>query len=222
MAVAADLEGTLTTGQTWRALGAYLVAHDRGGAYRRTFARNLPAALLARRGRVSMEAFRERWLLELLGLFAGQTVDAFAEVAAWAVEHVLWPERRPEVVAALRVHEAAGERLVLASGAFQPVVEAFARHVERETGSTALTAIGTPVEVRDGRLAGGFAGPLNVGDAKARRVHEALGRERLYAAYGDSGDDVPMLLLSDRPVAVYPDGVLRRTASDLGWSVFEP
>ena len=222
MAVAADLEGTLTTGQTWRALGAYLVAHDRGGAYRRTFARNLPAALLARRGWTSMEAFRERWLLELLGLFAGQTVDAFAAAAAWAVERVLWPERRHEVVAALRVHQAAGERLVLASGAFQPVVEAFAQRLQRETGSATLTAIGTPLAVRDGRLAGSFDGPLNVGDAKARRLHERVGDERLYAAYGDSADDVPMLLLSDRPVAVYPDSVLRRTASDLGWSVLEP
>lgn len=216
------MEGTLTTGETWRALGAYLVAHDRGGAYRRTFARNLPSALLARGGWTSMEAFRERWLLELLGLFAGQTSGAFAAAAAWAVERVLWPHRRPEVVAALRVHQAAGERLVLASGAFQPVVEAFARRLERETGSGSLAAIGTPLGVRDGRLAGSFDGPLNVGEVKARRLHEALGSERLYAAYGDSGDDVPMLLLSDRPVAVYPDGVLRRTASDLGWSVFEP
>ncbi|MEJ2289797.1 MAG: HAD-IB family phosphatase [Deinococcales bacterium] len=222
MAVAADLEGTLTTGQTWRALGAYLVAQGRGGAYRRTFARNLPAALLARSGWTSMEAFRERWLHELLGLFAGQAIDAFTAAASWAVDHVLWPERRPEVVAALRVHQAAGERLVLASGAFQPVVEAFARRLQVETGSADLTAIGTPLTVTNGRLAGGFDGPLNVGDAKARRLHEALGSERLYAAYGDSGDDVPMLLLSDRPVAVYPDGTLRRTASDLGWSVFEP
>ena len=222
MAVASDLEGTLTTGQTWRALGAYLVAHGRAGPYRRTFARNLPSALLARSGLVPIEPIRERWMLSLLDLFSGDRADAFAEAAAWVVENVLWPLRRPEVVAALRVHQAAGERLVLASGAFQPVVEAFARRLHHDPSSPAPLAIGSPVALRDDRLSGGLDGALNVGDAKARRLHEVLGSERLYAAYGDSGDDVPMLLLSDRPVAVYPDRVLRRTASDLGWSVFEP
>ncbi len=222
MAVATDLEGTLTTGQTWRALGAYLVAHGRGGAYRRMFAQNLPSALMARSGMLPVEVVRERWMVGLLNLFRGDAAESFAEASSWVVENVLWPQRRPEVVAALRVHQAAGERLVLASGAFQPVLEAFARRLPQEVGTPAPMAIGSPVAVREGRLAGGLDGPLNVGDAKARRLHEALGSERLYAAYGDSGDDVPMLLLSDRPVAVYPDRVLRRTASDLGWSVFEP
>lgn len=222
VAVATDLEGTLTTGQTWRALGAYLVAHGRAAAYRGMFARNLPSALMARSGLLPLEVVRERWMLGLLSLFRGDAAESFEEASAWAVEHVLWPQRRPEVVAALRVHQAAGERLVLASGAFQPVAEAFARRLPQHARTPAPTAIGSPVAVRDGRLAGGLDGPLNVGDAKARRLHEALGDERLYAAYGDSGDDVPMLLLSDRPVAVYPDRVLRRTASDLGWSVFEP
>lgn len=222
MAVATDLEGTLTTGQTWKALAAYLSAHGRGRAYRRTFVRNLGRATLVRSGLVPMEAFRERWLLALLGLFRGDACDAFAEAAEWAVERVLWPQRRPEVVAALRVHQAAGERPLLVSGAFQPVVEAFARRLEREWAEPVAGAIGTPLSVRQGRLDGGFDGPLNVGEAKARRLHDALGSERLYAAYGDSGDDVPMLMLSDRPVAVYPDRALRRTAADLGWSVFEP
>ncbi len=222
MAVATDLEGTLTTAQTWRALGAYLVAHGRGRAYRRMFARNLPWALMARSGILPIEVVRERWMLGLLNLFRGDAAESFAEASSWVVEHHLWPQRRPEVVAALRVHQAAGERLVLASGAFQPVVEAFARRLPQEIRTPAPIAIGSPVAVREGRLDGGLDGPLNVGDAKARRLHEALGSERLYAAYGDSGDDVPMLLLSDRPVAVYPDRVLRRTASDLGWSVFEP
>ncbi len=222
MAVAADLEGTLTTGQTWRALGAYLVSHGRGGAYRGMFLRNLPGALLARSGVIALEPFRERWLERMVALFAGTPVEEFEEVAAWVVDEVLWPQRRPEVVAAMRVHQAAGEQVVLVSGAFQPVVEAFARRLQRETGSDLPLALGTPLRSHDGRLEGGLAAPLNIGERKARRLHDTLGDERLYAAYGDSGDDVPMLLLSDRPVAVYPDAVLRRTAGDLGWSVFEP
>lgn len=222
MAVAADLEGTLTTGQSWRALGAYLQAHGRAGAYRSMVVRNAPPALLARAGVVPIERMRERWMTRLVGLFAGVPLEDFEVAAAWAVEKVLWPRRRLEVVAAMRVHQAAGEQVVLASGAFQPVVEAFALRLQQEMGSMAPVAVGTPLAVRDGRLVGALGGPLNVGEQKARRLHDALGSQRLYAAYGDSSDDVPMLLLSDRPVAVYPDGVLRKTATDLGWSVFEP
>ncbi len=222
MAVASDLEGTLTTGESWRALGAYLSAHGAGLRYRAAFARRLPDGAAARLGLRSTDGFRERWLIDLLGLFRGATREAFREVAAWVVDEELWPRRRQEVLAALRVHQAAGEPLVVSSGAFQPIVEAFAMRMMRETSPGPVSALGSPIEFVSGMLTGCLAGPLNVGDAKARRLHDALGRERLYAAYGDSAADVPMLLTSDRPVAVYPDRVLRRTASQLGWTVFEP
>lgn len=222
VAVAADLEGTLTTGRTWRGLGRYLVLHGRGPAYRTMVLRNLPAVVAARLARARGARTREQWLRQLLALFAETPAEAFDEAAEWVVDEVLWPARRREVVAALRVHQAAGERLVVASGAFEPVVEAFVRRLRRETGAAPMAALGTRVAVQGGRLVGAVQGPINVGDAKARRLHEALGSERLYAAYGDSADDVPMLMMSDRPVAVYPDAVLRGTASELGWSVFEP
>ncbi len=203
-------------------MGAWLLEHGRGGAYRRAFVRRLPEGLAARFGPASDQRFGELWMTDLARLFAGVGLDEFRDLALQVVEAHLWPRRRPEVVAALRVHLAAGERVVIASGSFGPVVEAFAQRLSREAGGAEVEAIGTPLSAPGGRLDGTLAGPVNVGDVKARRLHDLLGPERLYAAYGDSLADVPMLLLSDKPVAVYPGRALRRTASDLGWTVFDP
>lgn len=222
MAVAADLEGTLTSAQSWRALGGWLRDHRRGSAYQLAFLRRLPEGVAARLGAGSLERFQERWMLDLARLFHGIHVETFEQVAADVVDGWLWPQRRPEVVAALRVHLAAGERVVIASGAFQPIVDAFAARLADAAGGADIGALGTGLSAVHGRLDGALDGPLNVGEAKARALHELLGPERLYAAYGDSLADVPMLLLSDRPVAVYPGRALRRTAADLGWTVFDP
>ncbi len=46
MIVAADVDGTLTSGETWRAVGRYLAEHGRARAYRAFFLTPLPGALL--------------------------------------------------------------------------------------------------------------------------------------------------------------------------------
>ena len=211
MAVAADLEGTLTTGETWRGLDRYLRSHNRVD-YRLFFARRFPEALAARLGIIDKREFGNRWLGDLSHFFAGLNEAEFAEVATWVVENELWPKRRREVVAALKVHQAAGEDLVLASGTYQPVLKSFAQRL-------GARSLGTPLAVRAGKLTGELRGAVNVGKTKAERLHDALGDERLYAAYGDTAADIPMLLLSDRPVAVYPDKILKATAEALNWTI---
>jgi HAD superfamily hydrolase (TIGR01490 family) len=218
MAVVSDLEGTLTTGATWRALGQEAGRRIGRTRYLGFVAGRLPALGRAWSGRLPKRHFQDEWLRRLTTCFAGVDVATFEIMAERAVDAELWPRRREDVIAALRVHLAAGERVVVASGALQPVVEAFARRLGRATGSP-VESLGTPLEVEEGRLTGRLIGPVSTGEIKARRVHELLGAERLSAAYGDSAADVPLLLLSDAPVAVYPDDVLRATAQQLGWRV---
>jgi HAD superfamily hydrolase (TIGR01490 family) len=214
MAVAADLEGTLTTGESWHAVAEYLITHGKGRAYRRFFLRRLPAALWSYTSVKQKRRFATRWMYDLAGFFAGMTDADMAELATWVVEAVLWPNRREEVIAALKVHQATGERLVISSGTYQPILECFARKL-------GARALGTPLEIIDGKLTGKVLGSVNVEQVKAARLHELLGEERLYAAYGNTEADIPMLMLSDRPIAVYPDKLLRSTARTLGWTVFE-
>jgi HAD superfamily hydrolase (TIGR01490 family) len=214
MAVAADLEGTLTTGESWRAVAEYLITHGKRRAYRQFFLKRLPAALWSYTSVKQKRRFATRWMYDLAGFFAGMTDADMAELATWVVEEVLWPNRREEVIAALKVHQATGERLVISSGTYQPILESFARKL-------GARALGTPLEIIDGKLTGKVLGSVNVEQVKAARLHELLGEERLYAAYGNTEADIPMLMLSDRPIAVYPDKLLRSTARTLGWTVFE-
>lgn len=63
--VAADLEGTCTAGETWRALGRYLACHGRRSEYRRFVAPRLAAVPLVRVGLVEKQASRNRWIAGL-------------------------------------------------------------------------------------------------------------------------------------------------------------
>ena len=42
---------------------------------------------------------------------------------------------------------------------------------------------------------------------------------RIVAAYGDTLSDLPMMEMSEQPVAVYPDAKLRRVAEERGWRI---
>ncbi len=213
MAIAADLEGTLTTGETWKGLAAYLRRSGKARAFQRFLLTQLPGAVSSQLGFVPKRTFRNHWLEQLIQLFSGMSEEAFADIADWVVEYELWPKRRTDVLAALKTHQAAGERLILASATYQPVLESFARRL-------AADAIGSPLKIQQGRLSG-YLELVNAHNTKAQRLHEALGQERLYAAYGDSEADIPMLMLSDNPVAVYPDKALRSTANTLNWTIHE-
>jgi len=105
--------------------------------------------------------------------------------------------------------------VVLASGAYLPVAEAFAARVGADV------VMGTPLEVHDGVATGRLAGPVQTGALKARAVRECLADATVLVAFGDTEADIPMLELAQSSVAVAPDSRLRRTALDRGWDVLE-
>jgi HAD superfamily phosphoserine phosphatase-like hydrolase len=220
VSVAADLEGTLTTGATWRGVGRHVGASIAPWRYRWFFARRVPSLAWALAGGEDRRAFQDRWMRDLLTFFRGETEHAFAAMAADVVARELWPQRRRDVVEAMRTHLRAGERLVLASGTYQPLLEAFAAKLSSEVDGP-VAALGTAVEVVEGRLTGRLVGRINVGEVKAERVAAWLGASRLTAAYGDTVSDLPLLRLADAPVAVHPDAGLRSTAQRLGWHVLD-
>jgi HAD superfamily hydrolase (TIGR01490 family) len=84
-------------------------------------------------------------------------------------------------------------------------------------------ALGTVSEVADGRYTGRLVGEPLHGPAKAEAVRALALREGLdlarCAAYSDSANDIPMLSLVGRPVAVNPDSDLRDHARANGWEV---
>ena len=212
MIVASDLEGTLTRGETWKAVGRYLVDHGRARAYRAFFFAHLPGALLVKARLLPRPWYRDRWMVGLAKLFKGWDEPDLRRMAEWVVEHELWAQRRPSVIAELEEHRRQGAALILASATYQPVLEAFADRC-------GARALGTRLELVDGVATGRISGRVNAGCEKADRLAGAVAPERVSIAYGDSAADIPMLELSAAPVAVQPDAGLRRLAARRGWRV---
>lgn len=218
--VAADLEGTCTRGETWRGVGRWLAAHGRHGRYRRFLAPRLVAIPLVRLGLISRHWFRDRWIRDLARLLDGLTAAELEGVAAQVVEEELWPKRRVAVIEALEAAAADGARVVIASGTYEPILAAF---VARLAGgpSGPVLALGTPLEMADGRTTGRLAGRVGTGSLKADRVSALAAGAPLRAAYGDSLADVPLLALAAEAVAVAPDRDLRPVARARHWRILD-
>ncbi|MFM2106262.1 MAG: hypothetical protein RL338_1294 [Chloroflexota bacterium] len=217
--VASDMDGTLATAETWRAVLAWIRLEHPSPAARRFVALRLPLVIAAKAGVYEKEAFRSRWLEDEARLLRDLPERRLADLGRWVVEERLWPTRREPalaaVAAALREARAAdpASELVLASGAFQPVADAFAARIG------ASVALGTPLEVRDERLTGRLTAPVGSGERKAAAIRELAGDAPIVAAFGDTVGDIPFLALATRAVAVAPDAGLRAAATARGWEI---
>lgn len=213
-AVVSDLEGTLTTGETWRIVGEYLKAHGRAARYSVFFYTHLPGAMAARAGLINAQRYRERWFEDMTALMAGFSQAQIADLAHVIAEE-LWRARRANVIVELEQHRAAGARILIASGTYQQAAEAFATRIGAE-------AIATPLQFDSaGCATGRLDGVVSTGEVKAARVRAWLGDDTLLAAYGDTEGDIPMLRIAAQPVAVCPDAALRAEAIKRGWRIVE-
>lgn len=213
-AIAADLEGTLTIGETWKGMAAWMQAHGRAAQYQWFFYRKLLGAAAVRLGLGDKRAFQDRFMEGAAGLLAGLAQAELTAVSEWVVTNELWPKRRLDLLDELLRLRQDGRRLVLCSATFQPILEAFARRM-----GEGVVALGTPLEIEAGIFTGRLRGPVRSGAHKAEYLRKMLRGEALYAAYGDSLHDVPMLELAHNPVAVYPDAKLRQMAVARKWRV---
>lgn len=169
-------------------------------------------AAFSRRGEGATTA--QRLLANLLSTVEGQPAPPYLEVArhlgddlaAAAVPGARW---------LLDSHLAVGDFCVVASASPQELVDAAARALG------AHRAVGTRVEVTDGRFTGALEGPFCHGRGKLARLWMELGTADLSdsTAYSDSASDLPLLQAAGRPVAVNPDRRLRRAATAAGWPV---
>jgi len=217
--IVSDMDGTLTTAETWRGVLAWALQYRPSAAARRFVSVRLPLVLLAKLGVISKERFRARWLSDQATLLRGASADDLAAMGEWVVEHHLWPARRTEginaVAAALSVARAAdpSTQLLLATGGYQQVGDAFARRIG------AVVALGTPLELIEGRATGRLAAATQSGEQKAAAVRARAAGAPLLAAFGDTAADIPLLSLAQHAVAVAPDKQLRKEALRRGWEI---
>ena len=62
--VASDLEGTLTAGEVWRGIGAYLSTHGRKNNYRLFLATHNPGAILVKLGVLQKQTYKSVWMID--------------------------------------------------------------------------------------------------------------------------------------------------------------
>jgi phosphoserine phosphatase len=212
--VVADLEGTITDGETWRGVGRWLSENGHRRDYRRFLAPRLAAMPLVRAGLLPRQSFRDRWIRDLVALLGGRTATEIDEIAAWVVDEELWPGRREPILDELVDARGRGARVVVVSGAYDPVLRLFVERIGVE-------GVGTPLEFSGDVFTGRLAGPVNTGARKIERLARLIGTASVARAYGDSIADAPLLRAAGEAVAVTPDAGLARLARGQRWRIVD-
>lgn len=185
--MAFDFDGTLTVRDSFT---AFLRWRRGPAAYAAGWPRLAPA--LARyaadrdRGRLKAAAVR----VYLQGL-SREELDTEARRFAGRVSHFF----RPDALETWERHGAEGARRVIVTASPEETVRPFAEAL----GADDL--LGTRLAFDgEGRITGAFEGENCRGDEKVVRLRARFGPEvHLDAAYGDTGGDLAMLAIADRP-----------------------
>jgi len=207
-----DLDNTLLGGDSDHAWGEFLVSEGivDGELYRTSndlFYRQYQD------GTLDIHAYLA-FALEPLTRYGA---DELAVLHAEFMRSTIAPLRLRKADALLDEHRARGDRLLIitATNAF------ITRPIARWLGVDDILA--TEPERRGDRYTGRITGTACFREGKVTRLHEWLAEHpfdlREASFYSDSQNDLPLLELVGRPVAVDPDDTLRATASQRDWSI---
>lgn len=213
-----DFDGTLYTGHIWQDLASLHWAARRHRRWVAAYlARNMAPLPLHKLGFISEEAYFRTWAETMGWLVRGWSPDEARALFEQLLEERILPNLRPDVLARLRQHRAEDHVVALVSGTFAPLLALIAARID------VPHAIGTPLEVRDGRYTGRVVPPLCQGSGKPSRARAYLAGQGLDVdwaasfAYADRHTDLPLLNQVGHPVAVYPDEALLAQAEAQGW-----
>ena len=160
---------------------------------------------------------RRQGYLQYHGYLAGWREEDVADWATRCFHERVLPRVSSEGAATLAEHRAAGHLTILLSGSIQPLVE--------KLGATlgADLAVGTGLEVVDGRYTGRLLGEHVASGQKVVRVTDLARQHRIDLArsycYADHRSDLAMLERFGHPVPTNPDRGLVRIARERGWEV---
>ncbi|MDQ1695833.1 MAG: hypothetical protein QOJ03_1186 [Frankiaceae bacterium] len=152
-----------------------------------------------------------------LAFVAGHEVDEVVRLGEEIYDDLMAGRIWSGTRALAQQHLDAGQRVWLVTAAPTELASLIAHRL----GLTG--ALGTVSESKDGVYTGRLVGEPLHGPAKAEAIRALADREGLdltrCAAYSDSANDLPMLSLVGRPVAVNPDHELKRVAREKGWEI---
>jgi HAD superfamily hydrolase (TIGR01490 family) len=167
-------------------------------------------------GTVSPQAFCEFYVSTL----AGRTRAEWEPLRREFLDAVIAPRIGGAAHRLVERHRAAGELVVLTTATNRFLTELTAVH----KGFPHLIATECEADV-EGRFTGRIDGELNMRGGKVTRLHAWLSEQRLELRdcestfYSDSINDLPLLSVVRRAVAVNPDMRLAAVAAERGWPV---
>ena len=162
-----------------------------------------------------IHAIRDRALLLAAGFSVADMVALGDEIYDEFIESKIWPGTR--AIADQHLH--AGRQVWLVTATPIEVASVMARRLGLSG------ALGTSVEHVEGIYTGRLVGEILHGAAKAEAVRNLAREQGLDLAecwgYSDSHNDIPLLEAVGHPVAINPDGRLRRHAKERNWPVYD-
>ncbi|RAX50372.1 HAD-IB family hydrolase [Arthrobacter sp. AQ5-05] len=162
-----------------------------------------------------IHAIRDRALLLASGFSVADMVALGDEIYDEFIESKIWPGTR--AIADQHMH--AGRQVWLVTATPLEVATVMARRLGLDG------ALGTSVEHVEGVYTGRLVGEILHGAAKAVAVQDLAQEKGLDLAecwgYSDSHNDIPLLEVVGHPVAINPDGRLRRHAKERNWPVYD-
>lgn len=207
-----DLDNTLIAGDSDHGWGQFLVEQRAVDAERyRTM--NDQFYRDYENGCLDMDAYLRFSLEPLRDLTPGR----LAELHAAFMETVIAPMWLPRAEALLEQHRAAGDYLLVVTSTNRFIVEPICQRLGVDD------LIATEPEKVGERYTGNILGVPSFREGKVTRMHEWL-RNREWTLdeasfYSDSINDLPLLEVVGRPVAVDPDDALRAIAAERAWEV---
>lgn len=169
------------------------------------------------RTRTESASGRDYVMKRALALAAGQSVTDVHQLCDDIVPGIIKRRLNPVVAAEIRRHQRMGHQTWLVTASPSELADRIARELQM-TG-----AMGTQAERVAGVYSGELAGPILHGRHKADAVSALAAVEDLdlarCAAFSDSINDLPLLVLVGRPTVVNANRRLRQIALRNGWQV---
>ena len=135
---------------------------------------------------------------------------------------VIRPAIRPEALALIERHRAAGDHLLVVTATNEFVT----RPIVQALGIAELIAVELQRDA-NGWFTGEIEGTPSMREGKVQRLQQWLDARGLSwtsvqtTFYSDSPNDLPLLSRVNHPVATNPDTVLRAEAHERGWPILE-
>jgi HAD superfamily hydrolase (TIGR01490 family) len=157
------------------------------------------------------------YLRHALQPLADQSLETAARWHQQFMAEKIEPMILPRGLELLERHREAGDHLLIITATNRFITGPIAQRL----GVEDLLACGC--EIRDGHYTGEPAGIYTYAEGKVTALRVWLEQTGVELAgscfYSDSHNDIPLLELVDRPVAVDPDDTLRRHAEARGWEI---